>query len=36
VKKYITKVYPMADIESAFKDLQNQSVFKAVIKPQSK
>jgi L-iditol 2-dehydrogenase len=36
VKKYITKVYPMADIEQAFKDLQSQSVFKAVVKPQSK
>jgi L-iditol 2-dehydrogenase len=33
VRKYITKVYPLADIEQAFRDLQSQSVFKAVVKP---
>ena len=33
VRKYITKMYPLEDIESAFKDLQSQSVFKAVVKP---
>jgi L-iditol 2-dehydrogenase len=33
VKKYITKIYPLADIEQAFRDLQSQSVFKAVVKP---
>jgi L-iditol 2-dehydrogenase len=34
VRKYITKMYPLEDIESAFKDLQSQSVFKAVVKPE--
>jgi L-iditol 2-dehydrogenase len=33
VRKYITRVYPLGSIESAFKDLQAQSVFKAVVKP---
>ncbi len=33
VRKYITKVYPLSDIEQAFHDLQSQSVFKAVVKP---
>ena len=36
VRKYITKVYPLADIEQAFRDLQSQSVFKAVVKPASR
>ena len=36
VKKYITKVYPLAEIEQAFRDLQSQSVFKAVVKPASR
>jgi L-iditol 2-dehydrogenase len=35
VRKYITKTYPLADIEQAFRDLQNQEVFKAVVKPQT-
>jgi L-iditol 2-dehydrogenase len=35
VRKYITKVYPLADVEQAFRDLQSQSVFKAVVKPQA-
>ena len=35
VRKYITKVYPLAEIEQAFRDLQSQSVFKAVVKPSS-
>jgi L-iditol 2-dehydrogenase len=35
VRKYITKVYPLADIEQAFGDLQNRAVFKAVVKPQT-
>jgi hypothetical protein len=29
VRKYITKMYPLAEIEQAFRDLQSQSVFKA-------
>jgi L-iditol 2-dehydrogenase len=33
VRKYITRVYPLEEIESAFQDLQGQSVFKAVVKP---
>jgi L-iditol 2-dehydrogenase len=33
VRKYITKVYALDDIVSAFEDLKNQSVFKAVVKP---
>ena len=33
VRKYITRMYPLEEIESAFKDLQSQSVFKAVVKP---
>jgi L-iditol 2-dehydrogenase len=35
VKKYITRVYPLEETERAFKDLQNQSVFKAVVRPAS-
>ena len=34
VRKYITRMYPLEEIESAFKDLQSQSVFKAVVKPE--
>jgi L-iditol 2-dehydrogenase len=33
VRKYITRVYPLEQTESAFRDLQSQAVFKAVIKP---
>ena len=33
IRKYITKVYPLAGIEHAFRDLQSQSVFKAVVTP---
>jgi L-iditol 2-dehydrogenase len=33
VRKYITRVYPLEETENAFRDLQSQSVFKAVIKP---
>jgi len=33
VKKYITRVYPIEDIEQAFQDLAAQAVFKAVVKP---
>jgi len=33
VKKYVTKVYPIDEIEQAFKDLAAQAVFKAVVKP---
>jgi L-iditol 2-dehydrogenase len=33
VRKYITRMYPLEDIETAFRDLQSQSVFKAVVKP---
>jgi L-iditol 2-dehydrogenase len=33
VRKYITRIYPLEDIETAFRDLQSQSVFKAVVKP---
>jgi L-iditol 2-dehydrogenase len=36
VKKYITKVYPIVDIEQAFKDLAAQAVFKAVVTPTAK
>lgn len=36
VRKYITKVYPLGDIEQAFRDLQSQLVFKAVVKPSSR
>ena len=35
VRKYITKIYALDDIENAFKDLQSQAVFKAVVKPAS-
>jgi L-iditol 2-dehydrogenase len=35
VRKYITRIYPLESIETALKDLQSQSVFKAVIKPAS-
>ena len=33
VRKYITRIYPLEAIETALKDLQNQLVFKAVVKP---
>jgi L-iditol 2-dehydrogenase len=33
VRKYITRLYPLAAIEQAFRDLQSQSVFKAVVQP---
>jgi L-iditol 2-dehydrogenase len=33
VKKYITRTYPLEEIETAFRDLQSQSVFKAVVIP---
>jgi L-iditol 2-dehydrogenase len=33
VRKYITRLYPLAEIEQAFRDLQSQSVFKAVVQP---
>ncbi len=33
VRKYITRLYPLAYIEQAFRDLQSQSVFKAVVQP---
>jgi L-iditol 2-dehydrogenase len=33
VRKYITRVYSLTTIEDAFKDLQRQAVFKAVVKP---
>ena len=32
VRKYITRVYPLDGIEEALNDLQDQSVFKAVVK----
>jgi L-iditol 2-dehydrogenase len=32
-RKYITRLYPLHEIEQAFKDLQSQSVFKAVVQP---
>ncbi len=35
VRKYITRIYPLEAIETAFKDLQSQSVFKAVVMPAS-
>jgi L-iditol 2-dehydrogenase len=34
VRKYITRTYPLDDIETAFRDLQSQSVFKAVVIPE--
>jgi L-iditol 2-dehydrogenase len=34
VRKYITRTYPLQGIEQAFRDLQSQSVFKAVVQPQ--
>jgi L-iditol 2-dehydrogenase len=34
VRKYITRTYPLQGIEQAFRDLQSQSVFKAVVVPQ--
>jgi Zn-dependent alcohol dehydrogenase len=33
LRKYVTRLYPLAEIESAFRDLQSQSVFKAVVQP---
>ena len=33
VRKYITRLYPLVEIEQAFRDLQAQSVFKAVVRP---
>jgi Zn-dependent alcohol dehydrogenase len=33
VRKYITRMYALEEIETAFKDLQSQAVFKAVVKP---
>ena len=36
VGRYITRLYPLADIEQAFRDLQRQSVFKAVVQPASR
>jgi L-iditol 2-dehydrogenase len=33
VRKYITRLYPLSDIEQGFRDLQAQAVFKAVVKP---
>lgn len=33
VRKYITRLYSLQEIEQAFRDLQSQSVFKAVVKP---
>jgi L-iditol 2-dehydrogenase len=33
VRKYITRRYALAEIEQAFRDLQSQAVFKAVVKP---
>ena len=33
VRRYITRLYSLEEIEQAFRDLQNQAVFKAVIKP---
>jgi L-iditol 2-dehydrogenase len=33
VRKYITRLYPLAEIEQAFRDLQGQTVFKAVVQP---
>jgi L-iditol 2-dehydrogenase len=33
VRKYITRLYPLSEIEQAIRDLQNQAVFKAVVKP---
>jgi len=34
VRKYITRTYPLQEIEQAFHDLKGQSVFKAVVLPQ--
>jgi L-iditol 2-dehydrogenase len=33
VKKYITRVYSLEEMQDAFRDLESQSVFKAVVKP---
>lgn len=33
VKKYITRIYPLADINKAFEAIKNESIMKAVIKP---
>lgn len=33
VKKYITSIYPLKDIEKAFKEIEQGNVFKAIIKP---
>ena len=32
-RPYITKQYPLEQIDQAFEDLKRQSVFKAVVKP---
>jgi L-iditol 2-dehydrogenase len=32
-RKYVTRLYSLPEIEQAFLDLQNRSVFKAVVKP---
>jgi L-iditol 2-dehydrogenase len=34
VRKYITRLYALTEVEQAFRDLQSQSVFKAVVQPQ--
>jgi L-iditol 2-dehydrogenase len=34
VSKYITRLYALTEVEQAFRDLQSQSVFKAVVQPQ--
>jgi L-iditol 2-dehydrogenase len=33
VRKYISRLYALEEIEQAFRDLQSQSVFKAVVQP---
>jgi len=33
IRKYISHLYPLEEIEQAFRDLQSQSVFKAVVQP---
>jgi Zn-dependent alcohol dehydrogenase len=32
-RPYITRQYPLSQIDQAFEDLKRQSVFKAVVKP---
>jgi L-iditol 2-dehydrogenase len=34
VRKYVSRTYPLQAIEQAFRDLERQSVFKAVVLPQ--